>query len=68
LDEHSEVYNYKSSSNEQVFSWEEICWEQECKREAAGSSEATVGNNELVFEGEGICSELVTDVEERKYT
>lgn len=68
MDEYSEIYNYKCSSNEQFFSWEELCWKQECKREAAGSSKATVGNNELVFEGEGIGSELVTDVEESKYT
>lgn len=26
LDEHSEIYNYKSSGNEQFFSWEEIHW------------------------------------------
>lgn len=68
LDEHSEIYNYKSSSNEQLFSWEKIHWKQERKREAAGPSKATVGNDELVFEGEGICSELVTDVEKSKYT
>lgn len=50
------------------FSGEKIPWKQECKRKAAGSSEATVRNNELVFDGEGVCSELVTDVEESKYT
>lgn len=68
LDEHSEIYNYKSSSNEQLFSWEKIHWKQERKREAAGPPKATVGNDELVFESEGICSELVTDVEKSKYT
>lgn len=67
LDEHSEIYNHNGRSDEQVFSGEKIHWKQECKRKAAGSSEATVRNNELVFEGEGICSELVTDVEESKH-
>lgn len=68
LDEHGEIYNYKCSSNEQFFSWEEFHWKQERKRKAAGSSKTTVGNNELVFEGERIRSELVTNVEEGKYT
>lgn len=68
LDEHSEIYNHNSCSDEQFFSGEKIHWEQECKRKAAGSSEATVRNNDLVFEGERIRSELVTDVEESKYT
>lgn len=67
LDEHCKVYNYKCSSNEQIFPWKEVHWEQERKREAAGSSKTTVGNNELVFHSEGIRSELVTDIEESKY-
>jgi len=68
LDKHGKIYNYKCSSNDQFFSGEEFPWKQVRKRKAAGSSKTTVGNNELVFEGQWVCSELVTNVEEGKYT
>lgn len=68
LDEHSKIDNYEGSSNEHFFPREERCMKQKCKRETTGSTKTTVGNNELVFNSEGVSPELVTDVEESKHT
>lgn len=68
LNKYREIYNYKSGSDKHFLPRKKRQRKQKCKWKTSSTSNTTVENYGLVFDGEGEGPKLVVDVEERKYT
>ena len=67
-DEDSEEYDHYRRRDEQLFPGKHGSRKEKHQREADGPAEPTVGNDELVLEGQGNRAEPVNDLSQDKDT